>query len=449
MAKLVANDIHVTGRMPRSFLERLCEGADLARDPVTRLLAPLPAFGGGPEPSREDQARSAAVACGLRALWRRHFMPPVLSLERRTPWNYYFLLEVLYFYPYAHARRYPETLKDAAVLLCDEAHLALIVADGEQAEAQRLLQANRAFWKGIVPETMIPAGQTLHSRRDAALGKLALEVYRQLAAAERAGRQASALTHEAERSAAVAVSVSKPDAPSALETLLPPIALPHGATEKIQRDGEPLSPNARRLLEACQTSVVSPVRVNFAVAPRPPQPYPQEFLHRLAEQVAPIRPAQLDDLALWLDALGFPAMFGVKRSYRNNGWWWDDDHLQRALTERFCHSDEPVIQLQCAAALRQSSLTAPIRHGTRWLGIGEPEWVSALQEIAELTMQSVLGSQRRGIAPAVLARPEHARRLSGLGERYHPLLYELANPQSVVAGFARPDIIGEVEGTIR
>ncbi len=142
-------------------------------------------------------------------------------------------------------------------------------------------------------------------------------------------------------------------------------------------------------------------------------------------------------------------MFGVKRSYRNNGWWWDDDHLQRALTERFCHSDEPVIQLQCAAALRQSSLTAPIRHGTRWLGIREPEWVSALQEIAELTMQSVLGSQRRGIALAVLARPEHARRLSGLGERYHPLLYELANPQSMVAGFARPDISGEVEGTIR
>jgi len=419
----------LSARDLRNFLEALGEGADLARDPVTRLLAPLPAFGGGPEPIGEDQDQSAAVARGLRAFWRRHFMPPVLSSERRTAWNYYFLLEVMYFFPYAQGRRYPETLKDAAVLLCDESHLALIVANGDEAEAAQLLQANRTFWKGIVPATMIPAQQTIYSRRNAALEKLASALNRQLGAGERIGRQASVLTHEVVRDVPAVVPNSNPDAPSMQESLLPRITRHQTATKHIQGDNEPLSPNARRLLDAYQPALIGSSQPVPVIAPPLPEAYSQALLNRLTEQVVDIQPAQVDELALWLDALGFPETFGVKRSYCSDGWWWDDERLQRLLVERFGDSAETVIQIQCAAALRQSSLTALIRTETNWPGLGVAHWVNALQAISDVALRSPIGSQRRGIALAVLARPEHARRLASSGERYYPLLHELASPQ--------------------
>jgi len=42
-------------------------------------------------------------------------------------WNACFILEVMYFYPYAKRLRIPETLKETALLLCDAEHLASIV----------------------------------------------------------------------------------------------------------------------------------------------------------------------------------------------------------------------------------------------------------------------------------------------------------------------------------
>jgi len=158
------------------------------------------------------------------------------SSARRTAWNYYFLLEVMYFFPYAHGRRYPETLKDAAVLLCDEAHLALIVANGDEAEAAKLLQAIRTFWKGIVPATMIPAQQTIYSRRNAALEKLASALNRQ--------RSRSAPLRSMSPEAPIVVAdlppVEKQQNPDQMENGMPN---PDG-------QAEPLSPGAARLREA-------------------------------------------------------------------------------------------------------------------------------------------------------------------------------------------------------
>jgi hypothetical protein len=417
----------VTPEMLRDYLDRLRERGDLAAHPLTSAILPLAALPRQVTEHSENQDWSAGVARGLRAIWRQQFMPPVLSLERRKQWNFYFILEVMYFFPLTHGRRFPETLKDAAIRLCDEAHLARIVADGNEAEAETLLRSNRAFWAGFIPATMIPAEQTIHSRRNAAMAKLAGEITRLLHLIERGSEspidEALRQSRRDNGDANLLAVGHEPDQP--VSNLLQ-VTPPPNAGEQPQSSSEPLSANARRLMEAYRPALINSSRLVPVIAPPRPEAYQQVFLKRLAEQGADVQPAQLDELALWLEVLGFPATFGVKRSHRNDGWWWDDMHCQRALTERFCDSDEPGVQLQCAAALRQSSLTALIRPETNWAGLAEMQWVNALEAVADVARQSLVGVQRRSIALAVLARPEHARRLAGLGERYYPLLLELA-----------------------
>ncbi len=424
----VTLETSVTPEMLRDYLEQLRAGGELAAHPLTRAIAPLAALPRQVTEHSENQDWSAGVARGLRVIWRQHFMPPVLSLERRKQWNFYFILEVMYFFPQAHGRRFPETLKDAAIRLCDEAHLARIVADGQEGEAETLIRSNRAFWAGFIPATMIPAEQTIHSRRNAAVVKLAGQINRHLHMVE---RSSGSPTDEAprqlrsENSGANAVAVGhEPDQP---ESNLPQGTPSPSATEQPLLGTEPLSATVIRMMEAYRPALTSSSQSVRVIALPLAEPYPQALLKRLTKPGVDIQPAQLDELAVWLDALGFPAMFGVKRPFRNGSWWWEDEYLQRALTKRFCDSDEPVIQMQCAAALRQSSLTALIRTESNWPGLGEAHWVNALQEISNVALRSHLGSQRRGIVLAVLARPEHAQRLAGLGERYDWLLYELGN----------------------
>ncbi len=185
----MAEEYPATVEMLRDFVDRLKVHGDLDEHPLVALLAPVPGFDRPECEGGEKGGVEERVARGLRAVWRQRFMPHVLNIERQVRWNAFFILEVMYFYPYAKRQRFPGTLKEAAMRLCDAEHLALIVADGDPEQARKLIQDYQAFWSRIIPASMTPAEQTLHSRRNASLAKLARELNRGWMMAARVGQQ--------------------------------------------------------------------------------------------------------------------------------------------------------------------------------------------------------------------------------------------------------------------
>jgi hypothetical protein len=253
----------VTVELLRDFVDGLKARADLDAHPLSKLLATLPQFGRYVGTTDGAGLVGGQVAKELRAIWRQRFMPHVLNAERLVKWNAFFILEVMYFYPYAKGLPYPDTLKDAAVLLCDANHLALIVADGDAEQAQRLIEGHPEFWGRLIPAAMTPAEQTLHSRRKAGLAKLAREV-------TRLGLEGATLA--VERIADASRPAVMPDAddihsPTDERNQTPPPALTfpsqfvsevmasptstQPAEQLVGLDGLPMSPNARRMYEAC------------------------------------------------------------------------------------------------------------------------------------------------------------------------------------------------------
>jgi len=425
----------VTAEMLRDFLELLKMRTDLDRHPLSILLAPVLEAG----TEGEQGGAGQRVAQGLRALWRRQFKPPALDAELQMRWNAFLILEVMYFYPYAKRLRFPETLKETALLLCDPEHLALIVADGDRKPATRLIQEHPAFWARVIPANLTPAEQTLHSRRDASLRKLARELNWLLPVGAPVVREqadeCAGLTEQAQIEPLTIAEGQSQTIPQPAPEIAP-LAAPETMTTAtaaptneplVGLDGEPLGPNGRRLYEACGGFMpISPARKQEYPAPGH-QTYPQELLQRLGELGPMVTPAHLDELALGLWPLGFPQSFGVRRAVIDGVWWWDEEYYQRQLIETFRRTTKEQLFLQCASALRQSSLAVTIKEDAWPWPFGGSRWVPTLEVVAQVARSYERGTGRHAVAVAVLARADHVMHLQGLGGDFEVLGSEITS----------------------
>jgi hypothetical protein len=423
----------LTAEMLRDFLELLKTRTDLDRHPLSILLVPVLEAG----TEGEQGGAGQRVAHGLRALWRRQFRPPALNAELQVRWNAFLILEVMYFYPYAKRLRFPKTLKETALLLCDPEHLALIVADGDRKLATRLIQERPAFWARLIPASMTPAEQTLHSRRDASLRKLARELNWLLPVGMPVVQeQADECAGRTEQAQIERLTIAEGQSQTFTQTApeIAPLAAPEAMTAAtasptneplVGLDGEPLGPNGRRLYEAYGGFMpISPARKQEYHA-LGHQTYPRELLQRLGELGAMVTPAHLDELALALWPLGFPQSFGVRRAVIDGVWWWDEEYYQRQLIEMFIRTPEDQLLLQCASALRQSSLAVTIKDDAGLWPFGGSRWVPTLEKVAQVAIGYEGGTGRHAVAVAVLARSDHLMQLQGLGGDFEMLTLEI------------------------
>jgi hypothetical protein len=355
-------------------------------------------------------------------------------------WNAFLILEVMYFYPYAKGLRFPDTLKEAALLVCDAEHLALIVADGDRELAAKLIQAHPAFWARLIPANMSPAEQTLHSRREASLRKLAGALNRLLPASARSSPEQgydSATTKPTDPTQADPPPFT--EGPQRTTEELVPEMVPQAAPDAptaataaptheplVGLDGEPLSPNGRRLYEAYGGFIpISPTRQQTHVA-KGQQNYPQEFLQHLVELGPAVTPAHLDELVLWLWQLGFPQSLGVQDLMADGVWWWDEAYFQGKLIELFRTTLDEQERILCAAALRQSSLAEAVKDDTGQWPFGSYRWAPALQVVADAALDSDHGTLRQVLAVAVLMKYAFALRLLAGDRQYDELGQQIA-----------------------
>jgi hypothetical protein len=119
----------------------------------------------------------------LAETWRQQCLPPALNARLRREWNLFLTLEVGYFFPFRHRRRFPGGLAQLGAVLLDRDHVALVIADGDERQAQTLQHSDTAdFWEMLAPtnkkETLALGISTMAARRDAALRRLAQELKR-------------------------------------------------------------------------------------------------------------------------------------------------------------------------------------------------------------------------------------------------------------------------------
>jgi HEPN domain-containing protein/predicted ATPase len=119
----------------------------------------------------------------LAETWRQQCLPPTLNARLRREWNLFLTLEVGYFFPFRHRRRFPGGLAQLGALLLDRDHVALVIADGDERQAQALQHSDYAdFWEMLAPtnkkETLALGISTMAARRDVALRRLAQELKR-------------------------------------------------------------------------------------------------------------------------------------------------------------------------------------------------------------------------------------------------------------------------------
>jgi hypothetical protein len=125
--------------------------------------------------------RGEILGRALADLWRERCLPPTLRGRLKREWNLFLTLEVGYFYPFRHDRPFPGGLPQLGGLLLDRDHVALVIADGDEVRAQKLLQSDYAdLWQMLAlldrKETLALGISTISARRDAALRRLAKEL---------------------------------------------------------------------------------------------------------------------------------------------------------------------------------------------------------------------------------------------------------------------------------
>ena len=163
----------------KSIVEDLAEPDHLADHPLT--TARFVDHYADRHPEAQSLARGKILGRALADLWRQRCLPPALNARMKREWNLFLTLEVGYFYPFRHERPFPGGLPQLGGLLLDRAHVALVIADGDEARAQTLLQGDYAdLWETIAPadrkDALALSISTMASRRDAALRRLAKEL---------------------------------------------------------------------------------------------------------------------------------------------------------------------------------------------------------------------------------------------------------------------------------
>jgi hypothetical protein len=386
------NRAFVSSGMLRDFLEHLTDPNVLDQhELVTKLSAsqlyvqpdaPISSTGaGGPG---TDLARA------LAAFWRQRFLPSAVSPRLKRAWNTYLILEVLYFDPFVHGERPPDSLSAAGVILCDRARISAIRVshDAEAAEAAEAWQAgNDAFWRAIVPANEIPSPQTLFARRDVALEKLAQELNRHVAtrtpqpAASDAAYQPTELTRPA-----------SPTIPAPIQ----PAPVPASA-HLAHNDPPPSNLQPRRW--------------------QPPEAERPAGLGLAAAELEAAG-ARLNWPALWT-ALELDVREGTSSQMR------EERLVLQALISQVQHPSDPLLRWQCAAALRQASLRPILEFTLAVPFVWRSQPVSALEAIAALAINRRLDDETQTLARAILLKEAFVKRLWGLDQTYVPLAHEL------------------------
>ena len=163
----------------KSAVEGLAEPAALDLHPLT--TAKFVDYYRSQHPETQSLAAGEVLGRALADLWRWQCLPSTLNARLKREWNLFLTLEVGYFYSFRHGRQFPGGLAQLGALLLDRNYVALVIADGDGARAQTLLQSEYAnFWEMLSPfdkkEALALGISTMAARRDAALRRLAKEL---------------------------------------------------------------------------------------------------------------------------------------------------------------------------------------------------------------------------------------------------------------------------------
>ena len=163
----------------KSAVEGLAEPDTLSDHPLA--AAKFVACYASRHPEFQSQPRGEILGRALAVLWRERCLPLALKGRLKREWNLFLTLEVGYFFPFRHEQPFPGGLPQLGGLLLDRAHVALVIADGDEARAQTLLQSDYAdLWETIAPsdrkDSLALGISTVASRRDAALRRVAKEL---------------------------------------------------------------------------------------------------------------------------------------------------------------------------------------------------------------------------------------------------------------------------------
>jgi len=165
----------------KTVIEALADPATLDDHPLT--TAPFVDRYRQHHPDIQNLSVGEVLGRILAETWRQQCLPPTLNARLRREWNLFLALEVGYFFPFRHRRRFPGGLAQLGALLVDRDHVALVIADGDERRAQTLRHNDYAdFWEMLAPrnkkETLALGITTMAARRDTALRRLAQELKR-------------------------------------------------------------------------------------------------------------------------------------------------------------------------------------------------------------------------------------------------------------------------------
>ncbi len=398
----------------KSWLENLPNPAELEHHTLTQRLHRTEIVQRFLSQYPEQDALPAwhLVCLALREFWRSAFMQRNFSPKLKRVWNTFFILEAAYFYPAAVTSLFPGSLNKLGALLCDQEYLALLAADGDESRAKKIASEKSAFWKAIIPDDEVPSPQTISSRRDAAIEKLAKELNRQL---EFTGAMLAT-------SASAAISTNKPTV--ATEVIEPPRTIQVTVKEFAVLSEDPVysqtpgpvieleqSTLLRRYQEQANTRVsYGGLRLKFLAWPQGDE----------------VSPSDLDAIVASLDIAKLMNSLDIRPTPERCEGWREDRRFLIALMDRFAARGDDDIRLQCAACLRHIQLSRIVEIE---VNLRSQFWkvkrLSALESIARIALDLREDEFTRSLAEAILGQETYVEQLWNLGKFYAPLAHKL------------------------
>ena len=193
----------------------------------------------GAPSSGNHAANLTAAVQSLGHFWRSRHLPPVMDAGFKSEWNIFLALEVGYFYPLRKAKPLPANPGRIGVLLSDQDHLAMVLADGDSRLAEEYASDKYdRFWGAIVPQECALPYWTVRTRIERGLKLLASDLNQ-----GETFRQALLPLSEHEKDGAPEMSIPMVEQPMSVirnrfdtaSRSCPPIAIPNGWKDLIEQ----------------------------------------------------------------------------------------------------------------------------------------------------------------------------------------------------------------------
>lgn len=362
-------------------------------------------------PAQTNAPVGPTVCMALRDFWRSAFMQRNFSPKLKRVWNTFFILEAAYFYPAVITSLFPGSLYEIGALLCSKEHLALLIADGDVALAQKIAAEYPAFWEAIIPADEIPSLQTLSARRDAAIEKLVKELNRQL------GMTISMPSSQVTSSVIPDLEVSPQhlEHPKSIQDMVSEIPALVPCTTSNQAPKAPMEFHRDSLWLGSQEGFVSRMAYDGTSIRFYTWPHGDE-----------ISSSDLDAIAINIDVASLMTTLGIRPSPNRLERWGEDREFLLALLQHFVTHGDDDARLQCAACLRHAQLSkiVEIEINSRskfW----KVKRLSVLESIARIALDLREDEFTRSLAEAILAQQTHVEQLWNLDKLYVPLAHKL------------------------